>query len=95
MQHLAGEGGGEHDRLAVRADVVDDAVDLRLEAHVEHAICLIENDVSDTVQVRYAPGVCSEKVDETTRRTDNDLRTTLELSILVFDRRTAVRTNST
>ena len=43
MQHLAGEGGGEHDRLAVRADVVDDAVDLRLEAHVEHAVRLVQH----------------------------------------------------
>jgi hypothetical protein len=42
-RHLAGEGGGEHDRLAVGADVVDNAVDLRLEAHVEHAVRLVQH----------------------------------------------------
>jgi hypothetical protein len=41
--HLSGECGREHDRLAVWADVVDDAVDLWLKAHVKHAICLVQH----------------------------------------------------
>lgn len=41
--HLAREGGREHDSLAVGPDVLHDAHDLRLKAHVEHAVSLVQN----------------------------------------------------
>ncbi len=49
--HRAGEGGGEHDGLAVGADVVDDAHDLRLKAHVKHAVRLVHDQVRHAAQI--------------------------------------------
>jgi hypothetical protein len=37
--------GGEHERLAVRADGRDDLADLGLEAEVEHAVRLVKHEV--------------------------------------------------
>ena len=49
--HLPRERGAEHDRLTVRPCVVEDAHHLRFEAHVEHTISFVQNDISDTPQV--------------------------------------------
>jgi hypothetical protein len=47
---LAVERRGEHDGLAVGGDLLDDAVDRRAEAHVEHAVGLVEDERADVAQ---------------------------------------------
>jgi len=45
MTHRSGEGGREHDSLAVGADVAHDACDLGLEAHVKHPVSFIQDQI--------------------------------------------------
>ena len=47
---LALERGGEEQRLAVARDLLDDAVDDGPEAHVEHAVGLVEDEDLDVVE---------------------------------------------
>ena len=51
LGHPAVEGRGEEQRLAVRRDGAEDAVDLWLEAHVEHAVGLVEDERPDGVEL--------------------------------------------
>ena len=45
--NLFGEGGGEHERLAIarlgHRVLLDDATDLWLEPHVQHAVSLVQD----------------------------------------------------
>lgn len=63
---VAGEGGTEHERLALRDTghvlALDDAADLRLESHVEHAVSLVEDEVAD---VGERDAAAFDEVDET------------------------------
>mmetsp|Transcript_5820 Transcript_5820/g.14314 ORF Transcript_5820/g.14314 Transcript_5820/m.14314 type:complete len:444 (-) Transcript_5820:47-1378(-) len=83
------EGGREHERLAVAAHVLllDDAPDLRLESHVEHAIRLVEGEHKNT---REPDAPALQEVHEATRGGHNQVRAALELAQLVTDVRTAV-----
>lgn len=69
----------EHERLTVRTNLADDLADLRLETHVEHAVGLVENEVSDAAEVRL---LRLEHVDETAGRGDDDLHAALEVADL-------------
>ena len=51
VAHLARPRRRPHERLAVRADLRDDLPELRLKAHVEHSISLVEHEVCYTTQV--------------------------------------------
>ena len=66
---VAGEGGTEHERLAVRDAghvlALDDATDLGLETHVEHAVGLVEDEVAD---VGERDATALDEVDETSGR---------------------------
>ena len=64
------EGGREEERLAVVTDLLDDAVDGGLEAHVEHAVGFVENQVVHVVQVE---GTALEQVLEAAGAGDNDV----------------------
>jgi len=66
--HFAGKGGAEHDSLTVGPYVVQDLVDLRLEAHVKHAVGLVQDYVCDAAQVGDAAVVGCEHVDHATGR---------------------------
>ena len=77
--HLTRKGGREHDGLAIRPDVGDDEIDLRLKSHVKHAICLIHDQVGDAMQVGDLSAGCHKHIDHAPRRTHHDLCTTLEL----------------
>ena len=68
---LPGEGGREHDRLPVWPAVVNDPHDLGLEAHVEHAVSLVEHDVGDPSQVGHLPRVGRQHVDHPPRRAND------------------------
>ncbi len=54
LAHLLGPRGGPHERLPVRTDLGHDAADLGLEAHVEHAVGLVEDEVRRPLQVGLA-----------------------------------------
>lgn len=80
---LGGPGGTPHKGLTVRADLVHDLADLRLETHIEHAISLVHDDVRDTAEVG---GVVGEEVDEAAGRGDqhmDSLSQCLHLSALL------------
>jgi hypothetical protein len=51
---LAVEGRGEHDGLAVGGDLPDDAVDGGAEAHVQHAVGLVEDEGADVAEGQRA-----------------------------------------
>lgn len=55
------EGGKEgrennlpHECLSVRADLGDDGTELGLEAHVKHAVGLVQHQVGDAAEVGHA-----------------------------------------
>ena len=84
---LLGPGRGPHERLAVRPDLAHDLAELGLEAHVEHAVRLVEHEVRHAAEVRHA-GL--EEVDEAARRRDDDLDAALQVARLRPLRRAAV-----
>ena len=49
-----GEGGGEEEGLALAGEAADDAADRGEEAHVEHAVGLVEDEGLDAVKVTVA-----------------------------------------
>ena len=56
--HLADgavESRGEEHRLAPARQPADDPVDLRLEAHVEHPVCLVEDEDADGIELDESP----------------------------------------
>ena len=59
-----------HEHLPVRPDLRADLAQLGLEAHVEHAVGLVEDEVGDALEVGVAD---LEVVDEATRRSNYDL----------------------
>ena len=76
------ECGGVELTLTVGSDVVADGADLGLEAHVEHAVCLVQHQVGDPLQVGH---LHLDHVDESPGRGDGDLRALLEgLALLVL-----------
>ena len=48
--HLPRPGGAEEESLALLGDGADDLLDLRLKAHVQHPIGLIQNKVGDLLE---------------------------------------------
>ena len=82
---LLGEGGREHQRLASllrHVLLLDDPADLRLEAHVEHAVGLVEDEPAAVLQ-RDARTL--HEVDEAAGRGDEQLAAALEVAELVAD----------
>ncbi|KAI3481231.1 hypothetical protein L1887_56447 [Cichorium endivia] len=75
--HLLGPGGGEHERLTVGANLLENLADLGLETHVEHAVGLVHDEVGDAAEVGLA-GV--DHVDQTTRGGDDNLGATLQVA---------------
>mmetsp|Transcript_60485 Transcript_60485/g.107841 ORF Transcript_60485/g.107841 Transcript_60485/m.107841 type:complete len:272 (+) Transcript_60485:1263-2078(+) len=85
-----GEGGGDHDRLAVWAGVLTDFGHLRPEAHIEHAVRLVKDEVRDTAQARDAPLVGDQHVDHAAGRGADDVGRLLEVRDLLRDRGAAI-----
>lgn len=68
----AGHRCREQSDLLVAGGVAEDALDVLLEAHLEHLVGLVQNEVLEIGQIQ---GALFEMVDDTTRRTDDDVRT--------------------
>uniref|UniRef100_A0A182IQR0 Uncharacterized protein n=1 Tax=Anopheles atroparvus TaxID=41427 RepID=A0A182IQR0_ANOAO len=68
--HLLGPRGGPHENLSIRAHLLEDLADLRLEAHVQHAVGFVQHEVRDALERR---GARLEEVDQSARRGDDDL----------------------
>src|SRR5262249_30256268 len=49
------ERGREEHRLAIAWQPLDDLVDLWLKAHVEHPVCLVENEDANAREIDHAP----------------------------------------
>jgi hypothetical protein len=64
------EGGAEEHRLAVLRDTAQDPVDLRLEAHVEHAVGLVEDEDAHLGEL-HCPTL--DQVEQPSRRGDEDV----------------------
>ena len=84
---LAVECRGEEHRLALRRQGPDDLLHLRLEAHVEHPVGLVEDEDADVAQ-RDEPAIL--EVGEPARRGDDDVRP-LEALRLRGNGRAAIR----
>lgn len=76
--------------MPIRPNVINDLHDLRFEAHVEHAVSFVEDEIRNALEVGNAPRVRSQQVDHATRSTDDNFRTLLHLCDLVLDRRATV-----
>mmetsp|Transcript_14202 Transcript_14202/g.43574 ORF Transcript_14202/g.43574 Transcript_14202/m.43574 type:complete len:420 (+) Transcript_14202:1502-2761(+) len=85
-----GESGGEKHRLPVGPRVGHDPVDLRREAHIEHAVCLVEHYVGDAPQVGHTARIGGEHVDHSSGRAHHHFGATLEFGNLLLDRRAAI-----
>ena len=70
LAHLAVERRGEEHRLALLRQPRDDLVDLRLEAHVEHPVGLVEDEDPDAVERDDPP---LDQVLQAARRRDEDV----------------------
>ena len=67
---LAVERCREEHRLPVARHTSDDLVDLGLEAHVQHPVCLVEYEDADTIE-RHDP--LRDQILEPARRSDQHL----------------------
>ena len=80
---IAGEGGGEHERLAVldawHILALNDPANLGLETHVQHAISLVEDQVLD---VAKGDSATLDQVDETTGGGNEKIAAALNLAEL-------------
>jgi hypothetical protein len=83
---LAVERRGEQHRLPLARELAHDPLDLRLEAHVEHPVGLVQHERADAVEVDE-PAL--DEVGETARRRDQDVGALRALR-LGAERRTAV-----
>ena len=70
---LAGERGGEHQGLAFLGERTDDGIDRGQEAHVQHAVSFIEDEVLDSGEVAMA---LAAEVEQTARGGDEEVAAT-------------------
>ena len=77
-RHIARHGSREQQRLPFSREGHEDTAHIANETHVEHAVCLVENEMLDSAevdatlshQVQQAPGRGNEDVDATRQRAD-------------------------
>lgn len=81
--NVAGEGGGEHESLAVlhawHVLTFHDSSNLRLETHVKHAVSLVKNKVLDVLQ---GDATTLYEVDQTSRSSHQQIAATFDLAKL-------------
>ena len=87
LLYLLAHRSREEQRVAVGRHVVEYLVDAVREAHVEHLVGLVEHNVLHGVELC---GSAVHKVDKTARCSHDNLRSVLQRTHLVDDRRTAV-----
>ena len=81
---LGRHGRREEQRLAGEGEDLADALDVRDEAHVEHAVGLVDDEDLDAGQQDLA---AAEMVEQAARRRDQHVGAAVELLLLVVDRR--------
>mmetsp|Transcript_60222 Transcript_60222/g.196791 ORF Transcript_60222/g.196791 Transcript_60222/m.196791 type:complete len:346 (-) Transcript_60222:828-1865(-) len=91
---MRGQGCTEERHLFVRASGLQKHADLRLEAHVEHTVRLVEHHKGHAAQVRDLPARDREHVDEPARRAHQEMAALPEQRQLLSHRRTANRRNT-
>lgn len=79
LLYVLGPGSTKHECLTVRADLRNDLANLRLEAHVQHAISFIHDKIGDTAQVGLAG---FKHIDETTWGGDYNFHAALQVADL-------------
>mmetsp|Transcript_17158 Transcript_17158/g.43161 ORF Transcript_17158/g.43161 Transcript_17158/m.43161 type:complete len:224 (+) Transcript_17158:481-1152(+) len=84
---LPGPGRREKQRLALFVYLGQNLSDLGLEAHVQHAVCLVQAEVRHTLEIRDA---CLQEIQQPPRRGDDDLDATAEVRGLAVAADTAV-----
>ena len=81
--NVAGEGGRKHESLAFldagHILALDNAANLGLETHVQHAVSLVENQVLDVLQ---GDAATLDQVDKATRGSDKQVTAALDLAEL-------------
>ena len=77
----------EEKRLPIRRDLGDDAIELRRETHVEHAIRFVEHQNLEIIEDDVLP---LHVIEQPARRRDNDIDALAELLLLRVQRHTAV-----
>eukprot|EP00095_Tigriopus_kingsejongensis_P006845 maker-scaffold82_size396747-snap-gene-2.39 protein:Tk06845 transcript:maker-scaffold82_size396747-snap-gene-2.39-mRNA-1 annotation:"hypothetical protein TcasGA2_TC015389" len=77
--HFLGPGGTPHEHLSIRSDLLDDLTDLRLEAHVQHAVGLVQNEIGSPAQVGLAH---FQEIDQSTGGSNDHLTAILEIAKL-------------
>ena len=82
LEHVCGHRGGEKDDLSVLREELEDFVDLVLETAGQHFISLIETEDLDGVGPE---GPAVDHIVHTTRSTDNDVNTLLQLAHVLTD----------
>ena len=79
LLHLPGPGGGPHEDLSVRTNLLEDLPDLWLEAHVQHPVSLVKDEVGGPPEVHLAS---LQEVNKTSRGRDANLCAILNISQL-------------
>ena len=77
--HFFGPRRREHERLAVRANLLDNLANLRLKAHIQHTVRLIHHQIRHTTQIRLAD---RQHVNQASWRRNHNLGTTLQCTDL-------------
>ena len=93
MQELIGQpldlrrhGGGEEQRLASEGQQLDDLFDVGDEAHVEHAVGLVDDQHLDGVEQQLA---ALDVIEQAPRRGDDDIRAPVDDAVLFGEGNTA------
>lgn len=88
---IAGEGGREHESLAVlhagHVLALHDTSNLRLETHIKHAVSLVKNEILDVLE---GDSTTLYEVDQTSRSSHQEIASTLDLAKLRTDVSSAV-----
>ena len=77
----------KHERLTIGPNLANDFTNLRFEAHIKHAVGLIQHEVGDAAKVCL---LRLQHVNEATRRSNHNFDTTLEVADLGSLWRTAI-----
>ena len=85
--YLAAHGGREEQRIAALGHTLQYLVDTLRESHVQHLVGLVQHHVAHVVEHCHAP---LHQVDETARRSHDDLHALAQGTYLLLDAGTAV-----
>src|SRR5690606_12355478 len=93
MQELFGQlgyfrrhGSREEQGLTRKWNEFADTLDIRDETHVEHAVCLVDDENFNTGQEQFA---ALKVIEQATGRCDKNIGTTFQLAFLFIERHTA------